>query len=199
MNKVVFYSIILILPSLQGCAVFRLLNSGTANIKYKTSTAKFNDIEYQNKTKINNFSASIRNVQHPKKYGKWNFNIGLSPSISFTNQVYGTLHVNPNSPVGAPLPDISLQRLITMANIGMHIHTPAGSFNFKAGYGRTLSDISDGQGLDTVTSKPIRKLDLAYIAFFSKRWFFQTGPRYYKEEFESFAWSIRLGIFWGKI
>ena len=45
----------------------------------------------------------------------------------------------------------------------------------------------------------IRRIDFAYVAFFSKRFFFLMGPRYYREQYETFVFAMRLGYFWGDI
>lgn len=167
-------------------------------MKYTQATAKFNGITYENKERIGNVSVSIRNVQHPRKWGRWNANIRLTPSIHLDRQLYGTLHPHPDMP-GQVMPDVESTRLMGLGNLKITIHTPIGAFAMSGGFGGTVSKIDDGNGLNTTTTREVRKLDLAWYAFFAKRFFILMGPRYYKESYETYQFALRIGVFWGAI
>lgn len=192
--------ILLIIPFLPSCAVFRLLNSGTTHVKYTVAKAKFDNITYENKQRLGDVSFSIRNVQHPKKYGKWAMNLRLSPSIHLDKTTYSTLekYTNENGNY-VTRPDIEVRRLMTLANIKATTHTPIGAFALSAGFGGGVIKKDDERGLDTITTREVRRIDFVYYGFFAKRFYFLMGPRYYKEENESYQFAFRLGYFWGKI
>ncbi|MDC1175311.1 hypothetical protein OAT67_07935 [Bacteriovoracaceae bacterium] len=176
----------------------KLLNSGTGNIKYTVSETKFNDIKYENKSRIGNVSFSIRNVQHPKTYGKWNMNLKISPSLHADDTTYQTAHTYINtSGALATLPDINVKRLMMLANLKLTTHTPIGAFALSGGFGGGVIKTKDGQALDSVTTREVRRIDLAYYTFFTDRFFLLMGPRYYREASESFVFAFRLGYFWG--
>jgi len=186
---------ILILILLSSCSVF---NSGTAHLKYTVMDATFDDIEYENSEKLSDVSASIRRVQHPKAYGKWNINVNIAPSIHFDKNRFTTDETFINEQgIVEKHPDIMLKRLSSFANLKLTTHTPIGAFVLTGGFGGTFYDLSDGRGLDTLKTREIRKLDLAYVGFFSDRFFVLVGPRYYKEAFEQFIFAFRIGFFWG--
>lgn len=192
-----FY-IILILPFFTGCSLLSLLNSGTANLKYTVAETKFNDIKYENKSRIGDVSFSIRNVQHPKIHGRWNINLRPSPSLHADTMTYQTGHTRVNSDgVTETLPNIKVKRLMMLANLKLTTHTPIGAFALSAGFGGGVIKTEDGQGLDTITTREVRRIDLAYYGFFTDRFFLLMGPRYYKEQNESYVFSFRLGYFWG--
>lgn len=189
------------------CLIFALLsgacsliNSGNVNIKYTTSNVKFQGIKYENKNNIKDVSISLKNVQHPQRWGKWNFNMRILPSIHYdstdftTAQTYADAEGNQVS-----YPEIQYKRLMTFANLGFNFHTPIGGFILSGGYGIAAYHKTDNAGLDTYRTRDIRKADLAYIGFLSKRIFVYVGPRYLKESYEEFIFAFRLGWYWGKV
>lgn len=194
LRNLLFLSIIL----LNSCAVTKLLNSGTVHAKYTVVKAKFDGVNYENKERLGTVSFSVRNVQHPREFGKWNFNIRLTPSVHFDNITYQTGHPDPVRS-GESMPDINVKRLIGMGNLKFSTHTPIGAFVLTGGFGGAVSKLDDGRGLNTIKTTEIRRLDLAYVGFFAKRFFFLAGPRYYKEQYESFVFAFRVGIFWGRV
>lgn len=194
-------SLILLVILLNSCAVTRLLNSGTVNMKYRVSEATFYGVKYEEKERLTDPSISIRNVQHPKSHGRWNFNVKITPSIHYDDTTYGTLHKEYNNNTGQveALPDVNLKRLIGFANLKSTFHTPVGAFAFSAGFGGTVYKLDDGMGLETVKTREMRRLDLAWYAFFSKRFFILMGPRYYNGGHEQYIFALRIGLFWGRI
>ncbi|MCO4795123.1 MAG: hypothetical protein KC493_15505 [Bacteriovoracaceae bacterium] len=161
--------------------------------------AKFEGVTYENKERLSDVSFSVRNVQHPKKYGLWNFNVGITPSIHYDKIRYGTLALRTNnSGVIEKYPDLMFQRLSLLANLAASWHTPMGAFVLKTGFGGAFYNLNDGQGFDTFKTREIRKVDLAWVAFMSKRFFVLMGPRYYVEQFEQFTFAFRIGYFWGR-
>jgi hypothetical protein len=186
----------IIVLTLNSCAITRLLNSGTVNIKYRVSEATFDGVTYEEKERLTDPSFSIRNVQHPKSHGRWNFNVRITPSIHYDDTTYGTLA---KKPTGEAYPDINLKRFIGFANLKSTFHTPVGAFALSAGFGGTVYKLDDGQGLETIKTREIRRLDLAYYAFFSRKFFLLMGPRYYKAGHETYIFAFRLGYFWGRI
>lgn len=189
-----------ILFSLSSCSVLSLLNSGTAHLKYTVAKAKFNDITYENKNRLGNVSVSVRNVQHPKAWGVWNSNLKITPSLHFDSQTYQTGEKQTlSNGLEENYPDITVKRLMSFANLKWTNHTPIGSFALTAGFGGGIIKTDDGQGLNSVTTREIRRVDFAYTAFFAKRGFFLMGPRYYRGRNESFVFAFRLGLFWGDV
>lgn len=180
-----------------GCS---LLNSGSVNLKYTKATATFEGVTYENKERLSDVSFSVRNVQHPQKYGKWNFNVRITPSIHFDKIRYGTLAQRTNAQGQIEqYPDLLFQRLSLMGNLAASWHTAIGAFVLKAGFGGAFYNLDDGQGFDTFRTREIRKVDLAWVAFLSKRFFVLLGPRYYVEQFEQYTFAFRIGYFWGRI
>ena len=177
------------------CSMF---NSGNVHIKYSTSKAKFNGIEYENQKRLGDVSVSVKKIQHPTAYGKWNFNIGLSPSIHFNRQRYSTsqTYVNTDSEV-VKYGDIQVKRGLVFANIGATTHTPIGQFVIKAGFGGEIYEKRGEFGYNTVKTREIRKIDFNYIGFFADRFFVLMGPRYLVNSYEHFIFAFRIGFFWG--
>lgn len=198
MKKILILFSVLLLNS---CAVTELLNSGTVNIKYRYSEATFEGVKYEEKERLTDPSVSIRNVQHPSSFGRWNFNVRITPSIHYDDITYGTLakRRNPLTNEDEAIPDLNLKRAIGFANLKSTLHTPIGAFAISAGFGGTIYKLDDGQGLETIKTREIRRLDLAYYAFFSDRFFVLMGPRYYKAGHETYIFAFRLGFYWGAI
>lgn len=178
-----------------------LLNSGTVSVKYRVSEAKFDNVDYEAKERLTNPSFSIRNIQHPRKHGRWNINFKVTPSLHYDDTDYQTGKVSFNKETGRleKLPIINIKRGITIANAKVTTHTPIGAFALSAGFGGTIYTMSDGAGLDTVKTREIRRLDLVWSGFLSKRLFVLAGPRYYKAGYESYVFAFRIGYFWGRI
>lgn len=196
-----FLFLIYFVASLQSCAVFRLLNSGTANIKYRTSEATINGIKYEESDRVTSPSFSIRNVQHPKPYGKWNFNVRLSPSIHYDDQTYqtGKTYFNPVSGINEVFRPVRVRRGILLGNLKFTTHTPIGAFSLSGGFGGTVYNFDDGAGLQTTKTREIRRLDFVWYGFFTRRFFILAGPRYYNAGYETFEFAFRIGYFWGKM
>jgi hypothetical protein len=186
---------------LNSCGVLKLLNSGTANIKYRVSEATLDNTKYEEKGRLTNPSISIRNVQHPSWYKNWDYNIRLTPSIHYDDQDYetGGTFIDPTNGLIVKRSDINIRRGITMANLKATLHTRAGAFTASAGFGGTMYKIDDGRGLNSIKTREIRRLDLVWYGFISDRFFVLTGPRYYKAGYETFEFAFRIGYFWGKI
>ncbi|MEE3080048.1 MAG: hypothetical protein VX341_11975 [Bdellovibrionota bacterium] len=190
----------LVISSLIFLSSCSLLNSGTVHVKYTKFTADVDGVTYENKRGLGNVSVSVRNVQHPKEFGKWDFNFTIRPSIHFERHPLGTLATRLNTTTGEQeqIPDFTFRRLSSFANLKLTFHTPIGAFAATAGYGGALRDFDRPSDRDILTTE-IRKIDFVYYAFFSKRFFILMGPRYYKEEFEQVTFALRFGYFWGKI
>lgn len=186
---------------LGSCSSLSLLNSGTVSVKYRISEAKFDDVDYEAKERLTNPSFSIRNIQHPKKYGRWNMNFKITPSLHYDDTDYqsGFVSTNPDTGQLERLPIINIKRGITMANAKVTTHTPIGAFALSAGFGGTIYTMTDGAGLDTVKTREIRRIDFVWSAFLSKRIFVLTGPRFLTAGYESYEFAFRIGYFWGKI
>jgi hypothetical protein len=200
-NWSIFLFSLFFLPWLSSCGVASLLNSGTAHIKYTVSRANLEGVTYEEKDRLGNVSFSVRNVQHPKAWGKWNMNFKITPSVSIDKQRFGTLETHFNNTTGRTeqLPDIDVHRFMGFANLKITAHTPIGAFAAAGGFGGTAYRITDGAGLDSIRTREVRKLDFVYIGFFAKRFFLLMGPRYYKAGYESYTFAFRLGYFWGKM
>ena len=196
------YLLLIVLVSLlNSCAILSLLNSGTANVKYTVSEATLNDgVKYEEVERISDPSFSIRNVQHPKTYGKWNVNLKVTPSLHYDDTTYQTGHTRFNKNKGREeeLPNINIKRFMTLANLKLTGHTPIGAFALSGGFGGSVYKMDDGQGLNTIKTREMRKIDLAWYAFMSKHFFLLMGPRYYKAGYESYVFAFRIGYYWGK-
>jgi hypothetical protein len=177
-----------------------LLNSGTANLKYTISEATIDGVKYENSDRLNQGSISIKNIQHPAKYGRWDFNIGIRPSIHFDREIYGTLQtrVNENGDT-VRYPDITITRFLGFGNLILTAHMPLGQVALSGGFGGTVYRMTNHEGLNTIRTREVRRIDLAWIGFFEDRFFVTIGPRYYKEAYESYVFSFRIGYFWGLI
>jgi len=193
--------LIYLTASLPSCAVLRLLNSGTANIKYRASEATINGIKYEESDRVTSPSFSIRNVQHPKPYGKWGFNVRVSPSLHYDDQTYqtGKTYFNQDSGNFDVFRPVRVRRGILLGNLKFTTHTPIGAFSLSGGFGGTMYNFDDGAGLQTTKTREIRRLDLVWYGFFTKRFFILAGPRYYKAGYETFEFAFRIGYFWGRI
>lgn len=180
---------------MQGCALF---NSGTTHLKYTASDTKFGEVHYENKEKIGDISFSIRNIEHPERYGRWNSTLRLRPSIHLDKENYRPKK-NQRDKIENfdELPDIRIRRFLAFGDLRGSLHTPAGAFVLSLGVGGVLSERRDNGDLNYLKTQKATKIDLAWIAFITRRLFFMTGPRYYNEEYEQFIWSVRLGLFWG--
>lgn len=199
LRDILVYSFSLILCS--GCAVTKLLNSGSVNVKYTVSKAKFEGVLYEEKERLNNVSFSVRNLQHPRAYGKWNFNLKISPSIHLDRTTYqtGQYFTNPDTGNYEQMPNIKVQRLLSFANVKSTAHTPIGAFALSLGIGGNLSQLEKSTGQSTTRTGEARRIDFVFYRFLSKRFFVLLGPRYYKTDYESYVFAFRIGYFWGRI
>lgn len=202
MNMKLFkISLILIaLLALSSCSsTDMLLNSGTVHVKYTVSNATFDGQLYENKNRLGNISASIRNVSHPE--GKnWGASFKLHPSIHFSNTTYqsGGTRISHRTGLLENLPDINIKRLSTLASLKLNFHTPIGQFSLTGGFGGTLYKLKEEGYYETVKTSEIRKLGFAYTGFLTKRFFVMIGPRYFNDGNEQYVFAARLGYFWGK-
>ncbi|EQC43044.1 putative lipoprotein [Bacteriovorax sp. BSW11_IV] len=177
-----------------------LLNSASVNLKYTVSEAEIDGVKYQNRERLSDGSISIRNIQHPRRYGRWNMNLRLTPSIHYDKTTFVTNELCPNeSGVMVDCADIKLRRLSILGNLKLTTHTPIGAFVLTGGFGGALKNMTTLGGMDSTTTTEIRKIDFAWVAFISKRFYILMGPRYYKEQFEQYTFAIRLGYMWGRI
>ncbi len=197
MDLAKYLALVLILLICSSCSIF---NSGTLHLKYSISDAKFDGVKYKNSKRLSDVSFSIRKVQHPKAYGKWNINLKLSPSIHFDKTEFTTSEsfIN-NDGFVEKHPDIMLKRLSGFGNLKLSTHTPVGAFVLTAGFGGSFYKLSSSNGLETLKTREIRKLDLAYVGFLTKRIFILAGPRYYKDSFEQYIFAFRIGYFWSDV
>ena len=186
---------------LNSCAFTSLLNSGTLNLKYRSVRASFNDELYEISDRVTNPSFSVRNVQHPKSWGRWNLNVRLTPSIHYDDVTYesGGTYFNTTTNQIERLNNINVRRLITLGNLKATFHTPIGAFSVAGGFGGTVYRLNDGAGLSTYKTREIRRLDFVWYGFLSKRLFVLMGPRYYKTDYETYEFAFRIGYFWGGI
>lgn len=196
-----FLGILILLTILSSCAVANLLNSGTVNIKFRNAEATFEEERYEIEEHVTNPSFSVRNVQHPRAWGNWNFNLRITPSFHYDDNTYqtGATFLNPETGQEQRRPNINVRRGIALANLKATVHTPIGAFALSGGFGGTVYRLNDGAGLDTYRTREIRRLDLAWYGFFSKRFFVLMGPRYYKTDYETYEFAFRIGYFWGRI
>jgi hypothetical protein len=182
------------------CSSCSLLNSGSANLKYTVSRATIDGIQYENSDRLNQGSVSIKNVQHPAKYDRWNFNVGAKPSVHLDREIYGTLETRTDIAGNVSYyPDLTITRLMGFGNLTLTQHTPAGQIALNLGFGGSLYRMTNHEGLETHKTREIRRIDLAWIAFFKDRFYIQLGPRYYREAYESYVFAFRIGYFWGAI
>lgn len=191
-------ALIIVLLSLTSCSSAKLLNAGTVHVKYTVSRASFDGQQYENKNRLGNISGSIRNVQHPN--GKrWDANFRLTPSIHFSNTDYqsGGTRISPLTGILETLPEINVKRLSGLGNLKLTFHTPIGQFSLNGGFGGTVYKLKERGYYETIKTSEIRKIDLAYTGFFTKRFFAMIGPRYFNDGNEQYVFSARLGYFWG--
>lgn len=181
------------------CGVFTLLNSGTVSIKYQVSEAEIEGVNYEEVERLTNPSFSIRNVQHPKKHGRWSANFQITPSIHYNDTDFQTGGTFFDDRGMVERPDLNVKRASMLANAKITTHTPAGAFALSLGFGGTMYKLDNGASLETIRTREIRRIDLAWSAFFTKRFFILAGPRYFKADYETYVFAVRLGYFWGKI
>ena len=193
-------TLLVLITFFNSCALTSLLNSGTANIKYRASEAHIHGVAYEEDERVRSPSFSIRNVQHPKAWGKWNLNFKITPSLHLDNQTYvtGATYVD-DSGLTQPYPSLNIKRFITLANMKITTHTPIGAFALSGGFGGTVYKMDNGLWLNTVKTREIRRIDLSWYGFISKRFFVLMGPRYYRAGYETYEFAFRIGYFWGKI
>lgn len=179
------------------CGMLSLLNSGTTHLKYTNSDTTFEDVHYENSEKFGDISFSIRNIQHPKKYGDWDLNVRLRPSLHFDKERYRVKKDQDSLDRDfSEFPEIQIRRLLGFANLKLSAHTPVGAFALTGGLGGALSERRDDGIYRGRSSKLISKVDLVWIAFLSERFYVMLGPRYYREDYEQFVFALRLGYFW---
>jgi hypothetical protein len=183
------------------CAVTSLLNSGTVNIKYRASEATIHGVHYEEDKRVRNPSFSIRNVQHPKAWGRWNMNVKLTPSIHFDNQTYvtGASFYSETDQAVLNYPAVNIRRFILLGNLKLTTHTPIGAFALSGGFGGTVYHMDNDLWINTTKTREIRRIDLTWYGFLSKHFFLLMGPRYYRAGYETFEFAFRIGYFWGKI
>ena len=177
------------------CSIF---NSGTISIKRTETKANFYGKNYSDIKKWTDVSFSIRRIQHPKKYGEWNINLGLSPSIHLDRSHLGLDDPTVLLTKRHLYPDVKIKRLSTLGNLKLILHTPIGAFAASAGIG-IAGYYAHSSTMNTYRTRQIRRIDLVWVGFLSKRLFILTGPRWYFEKTWQYVWAFRIGCFWGKI
>lgn len=176
-----------------------LINSGSINLKFKKAKANFDGRQYEKKKNSPDFSFSVRNVQHPKRYGAWASNIRLSPSIHYDQTTFSTDNTRTGlSGNSEGYPDIKYKRLSSFLNLKFANHTPIGQFVLTGGYGIAGYKVNDGEGLTSKRTQDIQKIDFAWVGFLSDKFFLLLGPRYYNDGTSQVVFAIRLGYFWGR-
>lgn len=181
---------------ISSCSVF---NSGSVNLKYNTFRTTVDGVTYANKRRVSDVSFSVRNVQHPKRHGRWGLNLKPSPSIHYERHTIGTLATARNEDGELEqLPDLDVRRLSLLGSLKLTLHTPIGAFAASAGYGRALSKLKSSQ-MNEYEHQEIRKFDFVWYKFISKRFFVLFGPRYYKSDYDQVTVALRLGFYWDKI
>ncbi|HAZ14990.1 MAG: hypothetical protein A2X86_17725 [Bdellovibrionales bacterium GWA2_49_15] len=177
-----------------------LLNSGTATVKYTEADATFNGVRYENAEKLKDVSFTVKTIQHPSRYRLWNLNFRINPSIHLDRTTFITDETFTNQQGEQEVyPTLYMTRLMGFANFKANMHTPIGGFVLAAGFGGSVYRLTDNAGLDTMKTREVRKLDFAYVAFLSRRFFIHIGPRYIREAYEQYIFAIRLGIFWDRL
>ena len=177
-----------------------LLNSATVNLKYTTGNAHINDVHYENKEKLKDISFAVKKIQHPRHYRIWDANFRINPSLHVDRTTFITDQTFTNSQGEQEVyPPIYMTRLMGFANLKMNFHTPIGQFFLAGGFGGSVYKMTDNAGLNTTKTREVRKLDFAYVAFFSRRIFILIGPRYIHETYQQYIFAIRLGVFWDRI
>ena len=92
-----------------------LLNGGTVHVKYTKFQTDVDGITYENKQDLGDVSFSVRNIQHPKQFGRWNLNLRLRPSIHYERHTLGTLSTRINDQGYRELyPDIKMRRCLDL-------------------------------------------------------------------------------------
>lgn len=177
------------------CSTF---NAGTVHLKYLKSTSDIQGVRYENKNRLKDVSASIRSLQHPGGRGMWDFNVRLSPSLHFDNITYVTGAYDPQRLKQRP--PLRYKRLSLLGNLKFSFHSPLGDIVLSGGYGGSLYRLKIRNGsLNTLKTGPLRKIDLVWVGFLTKRVFLLLGPRYYKDRNEQYYFAFRVGYFWGDV
>ncbi|MBI2521084.1 MAG: hypothetical protein HYV97_11720 [Bdellovibrio sp.] len=177
-----------------------LMNSGTANLKYTDTEAKFNGVRYENEEKLKDVSFSVKSIQHPRRYRLWDINFRISPSVHLDNTTFVTNETFTNSEGEQEVyPKLHMTRFMGFGNFKINIHSPVGGFVLAAGFGGSIYKLTDNAGLDTTKTREVRKLDFAYVAFLSRRIFVYIGPRYILDAYEQYIFAVRLGVYWDRI
>ena len=149
---------------------------------------------------LSDISVSVRNIQHPKGFKKWDVNLRFTPSIHFDKTDLFTEERRELSPgVFTDFPDITIERIAAFINLKLTTHTPIGQFVATAGRGIAGFRARDDESLNTKRTRGITKFEIVYVGFLSRRFFVLTGPRYYNDGNEQFVWAFRFGYFWGDI
>ena len=192
-------SLILLVFLSASCSVLKLLNSGTAHIKYTVSRATFNGQLYENVSRLGNISGSVRHVEHPKGR-KWGIGFRILPSIHLDNTQYqsGGSRLSTTTSMIENLPIVNVKRLSSFANARLTIHTPIGQFGLTGGFGGTLYRFEEIGYYSTTKTSEIRKAEVAYTGFFTERFFTVIGPRYYNDGNEQYVFAVRLGYMWSE-
>ena len=177
-----------------------LLNSGTATIKLSETRATFSGRSYRNREMLSDLSLSVRNIQHPNGFKKWDTNLRFSPSIHFDKtELFTEERLQLPSGEFTDFPDITIERASAFINLKLTAHMPIGQFVATAGKGIAGFRARDGESLNTKRTREITKFEVVYVGFLSRRFFILTGPRYYNDGNEQFVWAFRFGYFWGNI
>ncbi|ATH07605.1 hypothetical protein BIY24_06490 [Halobacteriovorax marinus] len=192
--KIILFIFIFIINC--SCSIF---NAGTVHLKYSDIDAGLEGNKYELKKKLGNISASVRQLEHPSFYRRWDYLVKLSPSIHFDrfNFQAGAATISPNSV--RPATELKYRRLSALGNVKVGFFTPIGQFVFTAGFGGGIYSMEDNHDLKTIRTREVRKFDLAYNAFLTERVFLMMGPRYYKTAFEQYTFIFRIGYYWGDV
>lgn len=171
-------------------------------MKYRATRATYNNELYENKDRFGNISGSIRHVQHPNGR-KWGANFGITPSIHYSNMRFqsGGTRISSTTGLTEPLPDVKIHRVSLLGNLKFTVHTPIGQFGVAGGFGGSMYRFTEIGNFETIKTTEVRRIDLAYTGFFTERFFFMMGPRYFNygssDGDEEYVFAVRLGYFWG--
>lgn len=193
-KSLIKYLFFIALPLFSSCGLFNTVNLST---RYSYPVETIYGRKYGPKTFPNSLGITVKSVEHPHFFRPWDYSFRLKPTLHLENYKLETNETKTNPTTGEQekYSDLNILAGSAFANFESTGHTPIGAISLILGYGATTFRHHDNENIDSTHTKSSKKIELSYIGFFAKRWYFNLSTRILDSEFATASASIKIGYY----
>jgi hypothetical protein len=150
-----------------------LVNTANVSLRSAQTADPVQGRQYQAKNIPSTMAITVKGVEHPNRYKKWDLGWRWRPSIHLEKAKLVTNEQRRNLDSGAweSYPPLRLRNFMTYANLELATYTPIGSFVLSLGHGVKHQQLIDGQTINQRITVNGSKWELAHLLFFRPRWY----------------------------